>query len=114
MTAGTYDITIEQGSTFTRTITWKDENDTAVNLTGYSARLQMRESVDASSTFISLTNGSGITLGGVAGTILIEISATDTAAITQSGVYDLELVSGAGVVTRLLQGNVILSKEVTR
>lgn len=114
MTAGIYDIIIEQGATFTRTVTWKDEAETPINLTGYSARLQMRESVDATSTFLSLTSGSGITLGGTAGTILIEISATDTAALTQSGVYDLELVSGAGVVTRLLQGSVTLSKEVTR
>lgn len=114
MTAGTYDITIEQGSTFTRTVTWRDENDALVNLTGYSARLQMRESVDATSTFLSLTSGSGITLGGTAGTIVILISATDTAALTQGGVYDLELVSGAGLVTRLLQGSVDLRKEVTR
>jgi len=117
MTAGTYDITIEQGATFTRTLTWKDENEDAVNLTGYSARLQMRESVEAVDTFIDITSGNSpddIALGGAAGTIIIAISATTTAALTQGGVYDLELVSGAGVVTRLLQGNVTLSKEVTR
>lgn len=109
-----YDITIYQGATYDMTFTWKDESDTAVNLTGYSARLKARESVDASTAFISLTSSSGITLGGAAGTIRVLISATDTSLITQSGVYDLELESGAGVVTRLLQGNLILSKEVTR
>jgi hypothetical protein len=111
---GKYDITIYQGATYDVTFTWKDESDTEVNLTGYSARLKARESIDSSSAFISLTSGSGITLGGTAGTIRVLISATDTAALTQSGVYDLELESGAGVVTRLLEGNLVLSKEVTR
>ncbi len=44
------------------------------------------------------------------------ISATTTAALTApfSGVYDLELVSAGGVVTRLLQGAATVSPEVTR
>lgn len=115
MKPGTYDFTIYQGATFGRVLTWKDENDVAVNLTGYTARMMIRESVDASSAFITLTteNG-GITLGGAAGTITLSISATATAAITQSqGVYDLELVVGS-IVTRLLEGSVAISKEVTR
>ncbi len=111
---GSYDIKIYQGATFSQTFTWKDETDTPINLTGYSARMQIRASVDSSSTLVSLTSGSGITLGGAAGTIAVLISATDTASLSQNGVYDLELVSGSGVVTRLLQGNVIVSKEVTR
>ena len=114
MTAGQYDITIEQGATFTKTITWRDSSDALINLTGYTARMMVRESVDASATLLSLTDSSGITLGGTAGTIAILISAASTAAMTKGGVYDLELVSGGGIVTRLLQGNVILSKEVTR
>ena len=111
-----FDITINQGATFELTVTWKDSTGAAINLTGYSARMQVRETYSSASTIVSLTNGSGITLGGSAGTIAILISATTTAALTApfSGVYDLELVSASGVVTRLLQGAATVSPEVTR
>jgi len=112
----TFNITINQGATFELTITWKDSTGAAINLTGYGARMQVRETYSSTSSIVSLTNGSGITLGGSAGTIAIVISATTTAALTApfSGVYDLELVSAGGVVTRLLQGAATVSPEVTR
>jgi hypothetical protein len=106
---------VYRGATFSEQIEWKDESGTPVNLTGFTARLHMRETLEAADPFLTLTteNG-GITLGGVAGTIQLLASATQTTAITAtSGVYDLELVSGANV-TRLLEGLVIISPEVTR
>ena len=87
-----------------------------VNLTGYTARMQIRETIESTTTLHTLTteNG-GITLGGAAGTIALTISATDTAAFTfDSAVYDLEVISGAGVVTEVLRGAVYLNDEVTR
>ena len=86
-----------------------------VNLTGYTARMNIRSTVDAATILHTLTTeNSGIALGGAAGTVDLLISATDTALFTfGTAVYDLELISGT-VVTRLLSGNVTLSKEVTR
>jgi hypothetical protein len=115
MTAGTYNIIIEQGATFARTLTWQADSAN-VNLTGYTARMMIRSTIDDSSTIVSLTteNG-GITLGGAAGTIALLISATATAALTAgTAVYDLELISASSVVTRLLQGSVTIAREVTR
>jgi hypothetical protein len=66
---------------------------------------------------LTLTSeNAGITLGDAAGTITLSATATVTAALTApfSGVYDLELVSGGGVVTRLLEGSATISPEVTR
>ena len=112
-----FDITINQGATFELTITWKDSAGTAINLTGYTARLNVRETYSSSTAVLTLTteNG-GITLGGAAGTITLAATATATAALTApfSGVYDLELVSGGAVVTRLLEGVATVSPEVTR
>lgn len=108
-------IEIEQGATFKVTLTWNDENGTAIDLTAWTARMHIRDTIDTATILHELTteNG-GITLGGVLGTIDLLISATDTAAFTfTSGVYDLELINGAEV-TRLLKGSVKLSKEVTR
>ena len=115
MPAATHDIYIERGATFIRTITWKDSTGALVNLTGYTARMQIRQKLSSATPLISLVNGSGITLGGVAGTIAIEITDTVTTALDiRQGVYDLELVSGGGIVTRLIEGGVEVSKEVTR
>jgi hypothetical protein len=116
MSASIYNINIEQGATFTRTITWKDSANVAINLTGYTARMQIRERVESSTALVSLTHSSGITLGGAAGTVVITITATQTDALPnmKKGVYDLELVSAGGIVTRLLQGEVVVSPQVTR
>ena len=116
MSASIYHLNIEQGATFTRTITWKDSTGAPVNLTGYTARMQIRERVESSTALVSLTSSSGITLGGVAGTIVITITSTQTDSLPnmKKGVYDLELVSSGGVVTRLLQGEVVVSPQVTR
>ena len=112
--AGEYNFTIEQGATFNLLMTWKIDN-VAVNLTGYTARLQARIDVDETETILSLTTGAGITLGGAAGTITLDQTATQTALLPKGEyVYDLELQSSGGIVTRLLQGELNISAEVTR
>lgn len=114
--AGTYDMVIDQGATLSRTITWKDSAKAPINVTGYSARMQVRASVTATTTVIELTTAnSRIALGGAAGTVTLTVSAADTAALAAGRyVYDLELVSGSGVVSRLIMGNFVVRGEVTR
>lgn len=116
MGAGNYPIVIEQGSDFVRLITWRDDNDDPINLTNFTARMKGRTSKDDITTLFSLTTENGkIILGGAAGTILISMTARQTAALKfVTGVYDLELVSSTGFVTRVLEGVVTLSREVTR
>ncbi len=116
MTAGKIDLIIEQGATFSRTLTWKDDNNTAINLTGYTARMHLREHLSASAPLVVLTteNG-GITLTAAQGKLTLTLTATVTAALAvNDGVYDLEVVSASGVVTRLLQGKFIVERSVTR
>jgi hypothetical protein len=104
-----------KGSTFSTTFTYKISG-TPVNLTGYTARMQGRQSHTADTAIISLTTENGkISLGGTAGTISLSLSAVETAAIEQFNlVYDLEIVSGGGAVYRLLEGIIVLTPEVTR
>lgn len=110
---GTYNITAYQGATFNFVATWTI-GATPVDLEGYTARMQVRRTVDATTAILSLTSSSGITLGGEAGTIAIEVSAEDMEDVTGgSYVYDLELDSGEEV-TRLLQGTFTIQPEVTR
>ena len=110
----TLNLNCYQGANFDYSLTWT-LNGTAVNLTGYSARMQVRTTYDASTAVLSLTAGTGITLGGTAGSILLEADAEQTAAIDDGQyVYDLELVTSGGYVTRLLEGNFVVDPEVTR
>jgi len=117
MSAGKLNLIIEQGATFSRVLTWK-VNDVAVNLTGYTARMHVRDAVDSTTTQLELSTTSppgGIALGGSAGTITLTVSAAVTAALTPGNyVYDLELVSSGGVVTRLVEGDLEIVAEVTR
>jgi hypothetical protein len=88
-----------------------------VNLAGYTALMQIRPQLSSPDTdiILELDESSGITLGGSEGSVLIEIDAATTATLNfASAVYDLELVSPTGVVTRLMEGKVTLRKEVTR
>lgn len=87
-----------------------------VNLSGFTARMHIRSSLTATTTLLELTTeNSRIALDNTAKTITLTISATDTALLTfTSAVYSLELVSGAGVISKVLFGTVSLIKEVTR
>lgn len=115
MQPGSLDFLMPKGSTFSRTLTWK-VSGSPVNLTNYTARMQARTSHISGTVVLDLTTAnSKITLGGAAGTITLSLTATETAAITaQSLSYDLELVSAGGVVTRLVEGQIVLTPEVTR
>jgi predicted MFS family arabinose efflux permease len=115
MAAGTLDFTIEQGATFNLILTWKI-NNVAVNLTGYTARLQARVDVEDIETVLTLTTANGgITLGGVLGTISLDQTAVQTTLLPSGTyVYDLELIASNATVTRLVQGELLISAEVTR
>ena len=107
-----YNMVCEQATTFTVNFTIQTGN-TPINLTGYSATMTIRPFVGSNTTTLVLTNGSGITLGGAAGTVAISISAATTADFEPSRyAYDFMLNSGS-VVTRLLEGKFIVTAGVT-
>ena len=125
MPAGRYNLLIEQGATFEIELQYKDSNGAVVDLSGYSGRLQIRPSIGSPITYLCLSSslnadGTGLNFSGsngttppTSGSIGVYISAATSSMLTfNTGVYDLEIQSGT-FVTRLLQGNVQLSKEVT-
>ncbi len=112
-----YDLTIYQGATFRLPLTWKAGDPAApVDLTGCTARMQIRGDVKAPKALITLTteNG-GIALGGAAGTVEIIVTPAQSKDVDLSGgVYDLEIVFSPEDVRRLLEGSVDVLPEVTR
>lgn len=114
MTAAKYDFVLEEGAEFRRVLTWKVD-DVAVNVTGYTAKMQIRTKPGGDLILEALSTGVSprITLGGSAGTITIVIPGSATTGLEfATGVYDLELTTGT-TVRRLLKGNVIYSREVS-
>lgn len=114
------DLVMVQGATFEKAFEWKDASKVNIDLTGYTARLQVRSETDSSTSLLELTTENGrITLNDpTTGVIQLYVSAADTAALTfNTGVYDLELqhtASGRTIVDNIVYGSVSLRKNVTR
>jgi hypothetical protein len=109
-------ITIEQGSTFSLSLNWTNSSDETIDLTSYSARMKGRADNESTTEIFSLTEASEITLASSDPNVVITIPAATTANYDAPllGVYDLELVSSGGVVTKILKGRLRIDREVTR
>jgi len=110
-----YSFTIDQGATWTLSLLYKDSAGTAINLTGYTAAMQFRQTASSTTAALSLTTGSGITITGATGAISIVASAAQTGAMEAAKYdYDLEITSAGGIVTRLIQGVATVDAQITR
>lgn len=115
---GTYNICVNQGCDWSMTLTWTAGSPLTVqNLTNWTAHMQVRPGFasDTEAVLLDLSSGAGsIVLGGTAGTIQISIAnATSSALNFTQAVYDLKMTNPSGLVTRLLQGQFMVSPEVT-
>ena len=113
MTPGKYNMICPQGATFSKTITWKID-DIPVDLTGYTARLQAKDSraLDRAPLFSITTENGGIFLGGISGSIDLVINAIETSEFyPKEYLYNLELIS-SNIVYRLLEGKFVVTQEV--
>lgn len=112
--ANHWDIEIEQGSTFARTLTIT-KNGSVLNLTNYTALWQIRTSQQAVTALVELTQASGLTLGGTAGTITLLLSSTATGLLAFIwAVHELRLTDPDGNVLPRLRGNVRLTPYIAR
>jgi hypothetical protein len=113
--AGRYDTICDQGATYERVVILRDSAAGLVNLTGFTAAMQIRTTAASATVVKSLTTeNSGIVLGGVTGAISLFISATGTAAITAGNyVYDVNLISGS-TINKPLYGTFTVRAGVTR
>ncbi|MBR8638611.1 hypothetical protein KEF29_03180 [Streptomyces tuirus] len=108
LSAGDWDLYIEQGSTFVQEYVVDD--DPAFTWDGWTARSQIRSEASANGgLLLDLTDYLTV----VGNTIRAAVPAAITSTLTRNGVWDLEVVQGSTVV-RLLNGRVVVSPEVTR
>jgi hypothetical protein len=113
-----YNTVIDQGADWYFDVTYQNPNGTPINLTGYTAACQLRSLPNSPSAVLTLTtqNG-GITITAGTGLVALHATAIQTMAIDEGNYfYDVEIYSSANpsVVTRLVQGQITVSAEVTR
>ena len=112
MAAGKYNIVIDQGADFALEFTVK-EDGSAFNLTNYSARAQLRErphdTTKAADFVCTIVSAS-------AGTVKMALTNETTKSLTPKRYYyDLEIfTTNDAAVTRLLQGDALVSPEVSK
>jgi hypothetical protein len=109
---GVWDFTFFRGKPFVQQLTYQDPNGVPIDLTGYDCNMFIKPSpVFATNTF-ALSVGSGITLGGVDGTIDLFIDG-DATELLNDDVYDyyLELVN-AGIKQVIMLGKFNVSPRV--
>lgn len=110
-----YIVEIDQGADWFFNVTYENPAGTPVNITSYTAALQLRSLPESTTAVLSLATGSGITITGSTGLVAVHATATQTGAIIAGDYYyDLEITSPQNVVTRLVQGQAIVNPQVTR
>jgi hypothetical protein len=103
-------IVIDQGSTYTTDLNLTDENSDALNLTGYSANSQIRKHFTSSNSVTFSTS-----INATAGVITLSLTANQTSnLISGRYVYDIELTDASNSVSRIVEGIVTVTPQVTR
>jgi len=105
-------IIVDQGTDFSTTITVTDDDGNVTDLTGYTGAGQIRKHYESSdSTAFTVSFGSPRSDGQVT----LSLTRTVTANIEAGRyVYDVELTSPANTRSRLVEGIVTVTPEVTR
>jgi len=107
---------IEKGATYRHVLLWTSKSKVAINLSGVTARMHVRETVASPLVLLELTTENGrIQIAPTLGKISLYVSSDDTTALRGSGgVYDLELTMSNADIIRLVEGSVTFAPEVTR
>ena len=115
------DLAIKAGTTYNKTWEFLNEDETPMDLTGWTARMQLRTSMTAETETLELTteNG-GIVIDEGESTLTVLILDTQTSALAVNNaktkyVYDLEIIyPTTNYVDCPLYGKITVSPEVTR
>ena len=111
MAAGYQELFLEQGSDFSTSITLSDLNGDSYDLTGYTAKSQMKKSYYSSNTtanFVITINNPTL------GMIGLNLDSANTANIAAGRyVYDVLIKNSSNNITRVLEGIVNVLPQVT-
>lgn len=101
-------LVIDQGSTYSVSISISNSDGDPLNITGYSSRAQLRKHYTSSNAVTFQTSLS-------TGEVGLSLTSAQTALLTPGRyVYDVELIDSSNNVTRIVEGIVTVTPEVTR
>ena len=106
------DITIDQGTDFATTITVRDNSGVAVNLTNYTGQGQIRKHYTS-----TVAHNMQIVFEDprTSGQLTMKLSRVQTANLASGRyVYDVEVTDGSDTRSRLVEGIVTVTPQVTR
>jgi hypothetical protein len=102
---------VEAGATFDRSLVYRNPDKTLFDFTGYTAKLQVRETISSANAAITVIPEIDVE----AATLTWRFSATQTSALTKSTyIYAMELYAPDETVIRLLEGQITVSPEVVK
>ncbi len=107
---------VDQNATFTFEVQYTEEDEvTPIDLTGASAKMQVRDTKGGSKLAFTLTSPSGgITIDGPNGKLTIKITPTQTNKMFYpKSAYDIMVVDSNSNKIKLLEGFMTLSRSVT-
>lgn len=107
--AAKVNIVLDQGTTFNTSFLFSNDDDNPIDFSSYTANSQIRKSY-TSSTAYTFTVGLGNN-----GIITLSMNAATSSTITAGRyLYDLEVQDANGVRSRLVEGIVTVTPEITR
>jgi hypothetical protein len=103
-------LVIDQGTTYTTDLNLTDENGDPLVLSGYTANSQIRKHYTSSNSVAF-----SVSINAAAGVITLSLSANQTANMTSGRyVYDVELADASNSISRIVEGIVTVTPQVTR
>lgn len=112
-----YNISLDQGSTFNLSMSYKDSANNVLSLKGVSATMQIRSTLSASAKLLEISTDdmSQVWVSPTGDTLNIKIPSSLTSLLPPSmAVYDVEVTFPNGDVVKLLKGRCRIIGEVTR
>jgi hypothetical protein len=113
--AGQKNFEVDQNATFSFVLEYKDNDGNAIDLTGASAKMQVRDTKGGAKLAVTLTSPSGgIVINPVNGKLTIKMTPTQTNKLFYpKSSYDLMVVDSNGNKIKLLEGFMTLNRSVT-
>lgn len=103
-------LIIDQGSTYSTILNLTDDDDAVINLTGYVGTAQIRKHYTSSAN-----TPFTVTISPLDGTVALSLTANQTSNLVAGRyVYDVELTNASGIVSRVVEGIVTVTPQVTR
>jgi len=106
----TVDLCAYRSDSFEHHFSYFDEDGIAVDMSGWTARMQIRKSIGSTTIQLSISESDYITLG--VGTIDILVPGASMG--IDGGVYDLELTDTLGLISTLVRGEFAVTPDTSR